>query len=84
MRVTLKLYATLTGYLPQGAEKHAVKIDVPVDTTVYKIIDQFNVPRAMAHLVLLNGIYLHPDERDKQKRLKDGDTLAVWPPVAGG
>jgi molybdopterin converting factor small subunit len=32
---------------------------------------------------VLNGVYVHPSERD-QAILRDGDTLAVWPPVAGG
>ena len=85
MQITLKLYATLMGYLPEGtnADKHAVKVEVPDQASAYTVIDQFNVPREMAHLVLLNGIYLHPAERD-QPRFKDGDTLAIWPPVAGG
>jgi molybdopterin converting factor small subunit len=41
------------------------------------------VPRKLSHLVLVNGVYAHPDERDTAI-LKDGDTLAIWPPVAGG
>ncbi len=36
-----------------------------------------------AHLVLLNGVYLTPEQRE-QATFKEGDTLAVWPPVAGG
>ena len=83
MQITFKLYATLTGYLPEGADRHAIKIEVPEQASAYTVIDQFKVPRDMAHLVLLNGIYLHPAERD-QPRFKDGDTLAIWPPVAGG
>ena len=84
MQITLKLYAGLTGMLPVGAKRHAVQITVPADATVHTIIDKFNVPRAMAHLVLLNGVYLHPEERDQRAKLKEGDTLAIWPPVAGG
>ena len=83
MQITVKLYATLTDYLPPDAEKHATKIDVDGDATPYSVIDCFKVPREMAHLVLLNGIYLQPADRDRPT-LKDGDTLAVWPPVAGG
>jgi sulfur-carrier protein len=83
MQITLKLYATLMGYLPEGADKHAIKVEVPEQASAYTVIDQFKVPREMAHLVLLNGIYLHPGERE-QPKFKDGDTLAIWPPVAGG
>lgn len=83
MQITFKLYATLTGYLPADAERHAVKLDVPENATAYEIIEQFKVPREMAHLVLLNGVYLQPEQRNANI-LQEGDTLAVWPPVAGG
>jgi sulfur carrier protein ThiS len=33
--------------------------------------------------VLVNGIFVPPSQR-QAKALSDGDTLAVWPPVAGG
>ena len=84
MQITFKLYATLTTFLPESADKHAVQVNVPADATVNKVIDQFKVPRAMAHLVLLNGVYLPPEARDQPGRIREGDTLAIWPPVAGG
>ena len=84
MHITLKLYAGLTEHLPTGTDKHAVQVNVPADATVNNVIDLFKVPRAMAHLVLLNGVYLHPEERDQYAKLKDSDVLAIWPPVAGG
>ena len=83
MQITFKLYATLSDYLPKDAIKNATVIEIPENTSAYQVIDQFNVPREKAHLVLLNGIYIHPEDRDKPV-LKEGDTLAVWPPVAGG
>ena len=84
MQITFKLYAGLMSYLPEGTDKHAIRVDVPADATVCNLIDRFRVPREMAHLVLLNGVYLHPAERDQPGRIREGDTLAIWPPVAGG
>ena len=83
MKLKFKLYAGLDQYLPAGAVDHAVLIDVSEDITAHAIIDRFSVPRERAHLVLVNGEYLHPEQRD-QALFRDGDTLAVWPPVAGG
>ena len=83
MQITFKLYATLSEFLPPEAEKHAVKLDIPDNATAFQIIDKFKVPREMAHLVLLNGVYLQPEERNT-RTFHDGDTLAIWPPVAGG
>lgn len=83
MEITLKLYASLSQYLPEAAENHAVKINISASATAFSVLDRFNVPKESAHLVLLNGIYLSADERARSG-FKDGDTLAVWPPVAGG
>ena len=83
MEITFKLYATLSHYLPDEAEKHAIKITISENDTAYSLLDKFNVPRESAHLVLLNGVYMEQDARDTL-HFKDGDTLAIWPPVAGG
>ena len=66
-----------------GAFENAIAIEVPEDTSPNAIIDRYQVPRHLAHLVLINGVYCAREERDRA-RLEEGDTLAVWPPVAGG
>ena len=83
MRITFKLYATLSDYLPPDAVQNAVELEVPEDTTPHEVIDRHCVPRELTHLVLINGVYADEDARDRPG-LKDGDTLAVWPPIAGG
>jgi molybdopterin converting factor small subunit len=83
VQITVKLYATLREYLPESAVKHAVRIEVDSADSPQSVLDRLHVPREASHLVLLNGIYLAPGERPKPL-FKEGDTLAVWPPVAGG
>ena len=83
MKLTLKLYASLGDYLPADALDHQLQLEIATSTTVNEIIDRFNVPRELAHLVLINGIFINPDQRDTQT-FCEGDTLAIWPPVAGG
>lgn len=84
MRITFKLYATLTDLLPSGAVANAAEIDITEDTTLNMLIDQYQVPRKLAHLVLLNGIFICDQDRDQPGVLKENDVLAIWPPVAGG
>jgi len=84
MKITFKLYATLQHLLPAGAIKNAVLVDVAEDVTLNDIIDQYKVPRELAHLVLVNGVFQCEADRDQPKLLKDNDVLAIWPPVAGG
>jgi sulfur carrier protein ThiS len=85
MQVVLKLYASLTDYLPQQGrdQRHHVQLDVPADATVASIIESFRLPPPLVHLVLVNGVYVAPPLR-ATRMLAEGDHLAIWPPVAGG
>lgn len=83
MKVTFKLYATLMQYLPSGTKGHAVTLDVDEQTTVQQLIDQFKIADEMAFLVMINGVYIQPEDRNITK-LTEQDTLAIWPKVAGG
>ncbi len=83
MKITLKLFANLREYLPPDAVENGVEVQVEDDATPNEVIDEYRIPRQLAHLVLLNGIYIEPQKRDTSL-FKDGDTLAIWPPVAGG
>ncbi|MCB1754593.1 MAG: MoaD/ThiS family protein [Gammaproteobacteria bacterium] len=83
MKITLKLYATLSDLLPPGAARNAAQIEVPDGASLNWVIREYRVPQEMAHLVLLNGLFHCDSERD-EIILSEGDTLAIWPPVAGG
>lgn len=80
--MTFKLYATLGQYLPEGARDNAVTLEVEPGTSPAAIIERYGLPLALAHLVLVNGMYVPPEERTRP--LTEGDVLAIWPPVAGG
>jgi sulfur carrier protein ThiS len=81
--VTIKLYALLSQYLPPGAKENKAVIEVADDATVGAVIAALGLPLGHCHLVLLNGVFVPPDGRAATP-VKDGDALAIWPPVAGG
>jgi sulfur carrier protein ThiS len=84
MRITFKLFATLQDYLPAEAKKtNALALDLAEDTTVAQIIERFSLPPKLVHLVLIDGTFVPPTER-AGRTLREGETLAIWPPVAGG
>lgn len=83
MHIKLKLFATLTDYLPSNAAKNELMLAVNERTTIDHLIEQFNLPRNLVHLVLINGFYISPEERSS-KTFREGDVLAIWPPIAGG
>jgi len=83
VRITLKLYALLGKCLPAGAKDNQIDLDVADGIAVTQVLRDHGVPLEHCHLVLVNGVYIAPGERDAHV-LQDGDALAVWPPVAGG
>jgi len=77
------LYASLGKHLPQDTTGNIIQIDVSPDMSVYDILECYQIPKETVHLVLVNGVYINPEDRD-EPLLSEGDTLALWPPVAGG
>ena len=84
MNITFKLYASLAQHLPpEAARGNAVQIDVAPQSTIADIIAPYNLPMKLVHLVLINGVYVAPEDR-ASRTLQEGDVLAIWPPIAGG
>lgn len=84
MNITLKLFASLTDYLPAESKyTNIVALDVAAGSTIGNIIEQHNLPPKWVHLVLVNGVYIYPEKR-AEYALVEGDVLAIWPPIAGG
>ncbi len=84
MKITLKLFASLTDYLPpENKYTNMVDLDIAPDATIMQIITPMALPEKMVHLVLVNGKYVAPADR-RSTTLAEGDVLAIWPPIAGG
>jgi sulfur carrier protein ThiS len=50
---------------------------------VASCIEDLKLPQKLCHLVLIDGVFVPPAERVR-RALAEGDTLAIWPPIAGG
>lgn len=84
MKITFKLFASLTDYLPPHAKgENQVVLDVDPDATITQIVEPYGLPHRLVHLVLVNGVFVPPAQR-ATRTLQEGDVLAIWPPVAGG
>jgi sulfur carrier protein ThiS len=83
MQITIKLYAMLSEYLPPGAVRNVSHLEVPEAASIGAVLEQLRLPGERVHLVMVNGVYVPPSQHFATL-LKDTDTLAVWPPVAGG
>ena len=83
MKITLKLFASLRDYLPAAAIGHEIEVEVSEDATPSAVLDQFGIPRALVHLVMVDGVYIAPEDRATFK-LNAGCQLAMFPAIAGG
>lgn len=84
MRITLKLFASLSARLPAEARSsHRVDLEVPPGTTVQDVIQHQRLPESLCAIVLVDGHWVARADR-ASRVLSEGQILAIWPPVAGG
>lgn len=84
MDITFKLFASLGDYLPAEVRPgNEMRLTLPEGSCIMDVIVPFNLPAKMVHLVLVNGRDVAPEARASHV-LKEGDVLAIWPPIAGG
>ena len=64
MKITFKLFATLTDYLPRRAKyTNQVALDIAPETTIGQLVEPYRLPEKLVHLVLVNGSYMAPEHR---------------------
>ncbi|MCX7178843.1 MAG: MoaD/ThiS family protein [Proteobacteria bacterium] len=84
MKAALKLYASLSYYLPTESRKtKRIDLDLEPGTTVLDLIDRYRLPVQLCKLVLIDGAFVPPEAR-ATRALRQGEVLAIWPPIAGG
>jgi sulfur carrier protein ThiS len=84
VKATLKLFASLTAYLPAEARSsHRVDLDVEPGITVLDVIRRQGIPESLCAIVLIDGVWVARPDR-AMHALSEGQVLAIWPPVAGG
>ena len=74
MQLTVKLFATLRN------DRFKIEtMEFEEGSTIAQVAQALNIPEEELALTLVNGILVKKDNT-----LKDGDTLAIFPPVGGG
>ena len=77
MIVHVKLFAGLRELLPE--DKTPYPMELPRAATVAELLRHLSIPDDKPLILLINGVHA-----TRETTLHEGDTLAVFPPVAGG
>lgn len=79
MKVHIKLFGTYRKYLPASAQSSTYSVEAPVGIGIDELLAQVLVPIDENLIVLING-------RSSKARqdLEEGDTIAIFPAMAGG
>jgi molybdopterin converting factor small subunit len=74
MELEIKLFANLRKFNPQ-----LDRIELDDGTTVVELLERAGIPPSKVAIVLVDGRHANLDQP-----LHDGETVAVFPPIAGG
>ncbi len=75
IKITLKLFVTLSKYLPEDGED----IKIPEGNTVGTLLSDLGIPEDLVKLIFVNGKL-----QKKIYQLKNNDRVGLFPPVGGG
>lgn len=75
IKIDLKLFVTLSKYLPEKSEC----LEVSKGTIVEKLILDLGIPMEIVKLIFING-----KKQDPDYCLKNNDRVGIFPPVGGG
>ena len=74
MKVEIKLFASLQKFMP-----NAEKVELDNNCTVLDLLEKIGINSSEVAIILVNGRHV-----DLDQRLHEGETVAIFPPIAGG
>jgi molybdopterin converting factor small subunit len=79
MKIELRLFASLSRYLPEQRRGSLCAMEIPEGTTVTELLRGLGVPAEVRKIIIVNGVHA-----GESQTLAEGDRIGVFPPVAGG
>ena len=77
--IEVRVYATLQKYVPGQDLKTGSKIEIGENTSIGSLLNKLGIPVEETKIIIVNGVHAELDFV-----LKEGDRVAIFPPVAGG
>jgi molybdopterin converting factor small subunit len=79
MKVKLKLLATYRNVLPPEAAEGEIVLSISGEVSANDLVKRYGIPADESSVILVNGLTPKPGDY-----LRDGDTVFVFPAIAGG
>lgn len=79
MKVAVRLFATLTPFLPGHSRGGEAELDVPDDLSLLGLRALLGIPPDLSVVALVNG-----EDTLGDQRLAPGDVVSLFPPLVGG
>ena len=84
MRIRVRLFANLRDRFPSDASGRG-EVELDEGATLADLIERLEIPDPLAQMVLVDGLQEPRSREERAKRaLEDGQTVSIFPPVAGG
>jgi molybdopterin synthase sulfur carrier subunit len=74
MKLEIKLFASLQKFMP-----NAEKVPLDDNCTVLDLLKKIGINPSEVAIILVNGQHVELDQT-----LSEGETVAIFPPIAGG
>jgi molybdopterin synthase sulfur carrier subunit len=79
IRIKVKLFAGLRPHLPPQDRPGPAELELAEPASVAEVLAALAIPFPEAKIILVNGRHAKPGTG-----LKEGDLVAIFPPVGGG
>ena len=84
LEVEVRLFASLRDHVPAEA-RGVVQLELEPGASVVDVIEHFGIEPRLAQMVLVNGVQISRRWEERVAlELESGDTVSIFPPVAGG
>lgn len=84
VKVEVAMFMDFTKYFPAEASNGKVTISLVDGSTVKDLLNILNIPINEPKLLVINGLSQGISDKVNTRELKEGDVVAVFPPVVGG
>ena len=84
MQIELKLFMRFKEYLPEGGANGIAQHEIKDGSTFKDLLNDIGMPVEEDKIIVINGISHKQGEEANALLIKNNDTVAIFPPIAGG